>query len=161
MLWDYNPDDFKEINYGIIPEGKYRVRIEKAEEQTSHNSGKPMIKLTLSVSGYDSKLWKFIVLDATDEESIKKTNQRLGTIFNSFAITPGNMNLSDWEGKSGGAFIRHGKNAQNKERAEIAYFLYRNEVDALPPWGNKNNETINPDMMDFSSNSANPYDIPF
>ncbi len=161
MLWNYKPEDFKENDYGIIPEGKFRVRIEKAEEQISRNSGKPMIKLTLAVNGYNSKLWAFLVLDASDREHEQKTNQRLGTIFNCFAITPGNMNLSDWEGKSDGAFIRHGKDAQDKERAEIGYFLYRKEVDTLPEWKEKKSNVINPDMVDFSGNSGNPYNIPF
>lgn len=161
MLWKYKQEDFNPNSFGIIPEGKHRVRIEKAEEQVSRSSGKPMIKLTLAVSGYNSQLWAFQVLDDSDREHEKMTNQRLGTIFDSFGITPGNMNISDWEGKSGGAFIKHEKDAQNNERAKIGYFLFRNEVDKLPAWQNNQPAPINPDMMDFNGNNSNPYDIPF
>ena len=160
MLWNYKPEDFREDNYGIIPEGNYRVRIEKAEEQVSRSSGKPMIKLTLAVSGYGSKIWCYQVLDNSDREHEQKTNQRLGTIFNSFAIAQGNMNLSDWEGKTGGAYIRHGKDAQNNARAEVAYFLYRKEVDLLPAW-HKNQISFEPDMTDFGDTAGNSFDIPF
>ena len=161
MLWQYKKEDFNPNSFDIIPEGKYRVRIEKAEEQISRSSGKPMIKLTLAVSGYNSLLWAFQVLDDSDREHEKMTNQRLGTIFNSFSIPEGNMNIEDWVGKSGGAFIKHQKDAQGKERAGIGYFLFRNEVDKLPAWQDKQPAPINPDMMDFSGNNSNPYDIPF
>ena len=72
MLWDkYNPDDYNQNKYPIIPEGTYRVRIEDAEEATSHR-GNNMIKLTLAVSGYTSKLWHYIILNGDTPEDIKK-----------------------------------------------------------------------------------------
>lgn len=162
MLWEhYNPDDFSENDYGLIPAGKYRVRIEDAEEATSH-SGKNMIKLTLAVSGYRSKMWSYVVLDATTPEQVKATNRRLGAIFNSFGIPEGNMHLDSWRGCVGGAKIRHSKDANDNDRAEVHYFLYRKEVDKLPAWQEVGTEgIIDPDMADFSDGLKMSSEIPF
>lgn len=164
MLWEhYNSEDFSENEYALIPEGRYRVRIEDAEEATSH-SGKNMIKLTLAVSGYKSKLWSYIVLDANTPEQIKATNKKLGAIFNSFDIVEGNMYLSDWRGCVGGAQVVHKEDATGKDRAEIAYFLYRREVNKLPAWqeaGTSTQGTIDPDMVDFGDTPSNPSEASF
>ena len=162
MLWDhYNPDDFSEDDYPLIPEGKYRVRIEDAEEATSH-AGNNMIKLTLSVSGYRSKLWSYVVLDGTTPEQIKATNRKLGAIFNSFDIVEGNMHLSDWRGCVGGAKIRHKKDMNDNDRAEVQYFLYRKEVIKLPKWEEAAMQgTIDPDMVDFGDTGSSSPSIPF
>ena len=164
MLWDnYNPEDFSENEYTLIPEGRYRVRIEDAEEATSH-SGKNMIKLTLAVSGYRSKLWSYIVLDATTPEQIKATNRKLGAIFNSFDIVEGNMHISDWRGCVGGAQVVHKKDATGKDRAEIAYFLYRKNVNELPDWqeaGMPTQGNVDPDMVDFGDTSSQPSGVSF
>ena len=162
MLWDkYNPDDFSEDNYGLIPEGKHRVRIENAEEAVSH-AGNNMIKLTLSVSGYKAKLWNYIVLNGTTPEQIKITNRKLGAIFNSFDIVEGNMHLSDWRGCVGGAQVRHTKDNDDNDRAEVQYFLYRKEVNKLPAWQEAGTQgNIDPDMMDFGDTSGSSANIPF
>jgi hypothetical protein len=61
------------------------------------------------------------------------TNQKLGQIFDSFGITPGNMNTASWVGKVGGARIKHELyNGENS--AKVNYFLSRSKVDALPAW---------------------------
>ena len=138
MDWKFNPDNYDPDGFSIIPEGNYRVRIDEAEETTSRKSGKPMIKLTLSVSGSNSKLWSYTVLDATSEETTKRTDNYLGKIFDCFKIQPGNMNISSWVGKTGGAKVRHGKDDNGNTRAEIHYFLKRSDVDALPAWRDEN-----------------------
>ena len=150
MLWDkYNPDDFSEDNYGLIPEGRYRVRIDNAEEAVSHK-GNSMIKLTLSVSGYKAKLWSYIVLNGTTPEQIKAINRRLGAIFNSFDIV------------EGGAQVRHTKDMNDNDRAEVQYFLYRKEVNKLPAWQEVGTQgTIEPDMVDFGDTASNSSGIPF
>ena len=123
MLWEhYNPDDFSENKYGIIPAGRHRVRIEDAEEATSH-AGNNMIKLTLAVSGYSSKLWYYVLLNSSNPEQIKITNRKLGAIFNSFDIVEGNMHLSDWRGCVGGAQVRHTKDMNDNDRAEVRQVL--------------------------------------
>ena len=164
--WDcYDPADFSEKEYGLIPAGKYRVRIEKAEEKKSQ-AGNLMIELTLSVSGYNSKLWYYIVLDGSSEEKKKETNQKLGTVFNSFNIPDNTMDLSVWEGKVGGVKVRHSEGNDGEKRAEVHYLLYANEVAKLPPWqeGSTGSQgVINPEMATFSSTGEylDPEHIPF
>ena len=162
MLWEhYNPDDFSEDNYGLIPAGRHKVRIEDAEEAVSH-AGNNMIKLTLAVSGYKSKLWYYIVLDCSTPEQIKATNRKLGAIFNGFDIVEGNMHLSDWRGCIGGVQIRHTKDINDNERAEVQYILYRKEVLKLPKWQEAGTQgSIDPDTADFGDNPSNPQGIPF
>ena len=158
-LWThYNPDDFQEKTFELIPEGVFRVRIDKTEDTVTRNEPvRDMIKLTLSVSGHNSKLWSYIILDDSNEEAIKKTNQALGTLFNSFGIKDNTMATREWEGKVGGAKVRHKKDAQGITRAEIAYFLYAKEVAQLPAWQEGKGGTINPEMVD----ADNPLRIPF
>lgn len=133
-VWDYfNPEDYNENAFGIIPVGKYRVRIEEAFDQVS-KSGKDMIKITLSVSGYSSKIWYYLVLDNSTPESIKQTNQRLGSFWNSFRIPQGNLSYPDWRGRVGGIKVRHSKDHNGNDRADVHYFLKRSEVDTLPAW---------------------------
>ena len=165
MLWNnYNPDDFSEDDYGLIPVGKHRVRIEDAEEAVSH-AGNNMIKLTLAVSGYTSKLWYYIVLNSSNPEQIKITNRKLGAIFNSFNIAEGNMHLSDWIGCVGGAKIRHTKDANDNDRAEVQYILFRKEVQKLPAWQEAGVQVaqgmVDPDMVDFGDNPSDPSVMPF
>ena len=162
MLWDkYNPEDYRKNEFPLIPEGDYRVRIEDAEETTSH-AGNNMIKLTLAVSGYNSKIWYYIVLKDNTQEDVEKTNWRLGRIFESFNIVEGNMFLSDWRGCVGGARIKHSEDVNGKEQAVIQYFLYRDKVNNLPAWQEKSPQgNINPDMMDFDDSSSGSANIPF
>ena len=56
LQWNYNPEDFSEEGFSLIPEGRHRVRIESAKEKISRSSGMDMIELTLAVSGYNSKV---------------------------------------------------------------------------------------------------------
>ena len=159
--WTYNDEDYSENNYALIQEGKHRMRIEKAEEQVARSSGNDMIKLTLSVSGYNSKLWKYIVLNCLTRENEKRTNRWLGSVFNSFSITMGNLDLDMWTGYTGGAMVRHVKDANGTDRAEVYYFLPRKDVDALPAWseGASGKAVVDPDMVDFGKNTENA--IPF
>ena len=158
MDWQFNPDNYDPNGYGIIPEGKYRVRIEEAEETTSRNSGKPMIKLTLSVSGSNSKLWNYTVLDGSNDEARKRTDNYLGKIFDSFGINPGDMNLSHWLGKAGGAKIRHRKDDNGDTRAEIHYFLKRSEVQELPAWRDGNLQPVTQSFEHAANADFQPLD---
>ena len=161
----YNQDDFSENNYAPIPEGRYRVRIENAEEAFSHNDGKQMIKLTLAVSGYSSKLWGYVIIDQSSPEAVKKTNQALGTVFNSFNISHGDLDLDHWIGRVGGVKVTHKVGNDGETRANVSYFLYRKEVDKLPAWRNPDGsaaspqDNINPDMVDFDNLPEGP--VPF
>ena len=163
----YNAEDFHNDAYALIPEGKYRVRIEEAKQRTSQ-SGKDMIELTLAVSGYSSKLWGYIILDQSSSEAVKKTNQALGTVFDSFNIPHGDLEMEHWKGHVGGAKVNHRDGIDGKPRANVQYFLYRKEVDKLPAWKNTDGShvqaDIDPDMVDFDGNPINPdnpHGIPF
>ncbi len=166
----FDPNDYKPDNFAPIPEGKYRVRIEDVQEKISQ-SGKGMIELTLAVSGYSSKLWYYVIIDCASPEEKRLTNQKLGSIFDSFNIPVGNFNLQDWIGHVGGAKVRHrkidqdGNNNNDNIRAEVHYFLTRSQVDRLPAWkeansSNANNQdNFNSDMMGFNTELSGP--IPF
>ena len=164
--WKYNPENYNESGFGLIPEGNYRVRIESALEKESR-SGKDMVELTLAVSGYSTKIWYYLVFDNSNERMIQMTDQRLGSIYDSFDITPGDFDMNNWEGKTGGARIRQRADNNGTMRSEISYFMTRKKVDDLPAWiepGQKSaqpeihdvqDEVINPEMASFSDTSEN------
>ena len=140
VSWQFNPDDYNENSFSPIPEGEYRVRIQAVEETTS-SKGNRMLKITLAVSGYRTKLWKYIVLDNSSAEAAKRTNQRLGELFNSFNITKGNMEIDSWINHVGGVKVRHVKGDDGQTRAEVHYFLKRFVVDRLPAWRTNDNSS--------------------
>ena len=164
--WKYNPGNYNEDGFSLIPAGDYRVRIDTAEE-TESRSGKDMIKLTLSVSGQNTKLWFYLVFDNSSEQAIQNTDQRLGSIFNSFNIEPGNLNTYDWEGKTGGARIRQRTDPNGNLRSEVHFFLPRKKVDELPAWiegkgAPGSGQTAKPAADDFGSgNGASIGTVPF
>ena len=127
--WKFNAQDYQEMSFSLIPAGDHRVRIANAEEQTSKN-GNDMIKLTLEVSGHSGSLWHYIVFMPDNPQM---TNQKLGQLFDSFGIQPGNMNISSWIGKVGGARVAH-ELYNGEQSAKVKYFLSRNKVESLPAW---------------------------
>lgn len=129
ISWNFNAEDYKENDFAPIPVGDHRVRIANVEELKS-SKGNDMLKLTLDVSGYSGSLWFYLVF-MPDNPQI--TNSRLGQIFDSFGIAPGDMNFANWVGKVGGARVKHEVyNGENS--AKINYFLSRSKVDNLPAW---------------------------
>ena len=144
--WKYNPANYNENGFGLIPEGNYRVRIESAVEKTSR-TGKDMVELTLAVSGYNSKIWYYLVFDSSNERMIQMTDQRLGSIYDSFGI----------------ARIRQRADDSGTMRSEVSYFLSRKKVDALPAWiesGQKavqatvQDDVVNPEMASFDDTGS-------
>ena len=73
--WNFDATQYKEQDFQIIPVGDHRVRIEDVNER-KFNSGNEGYEITLSVNGHNSKLWFYLVLDASN---IERTNQRIGT----------------------------------------------------------------------------------
>lgn len=132
--WNFSAADYEEQSFKPIPVGDYRVRIASAEEQTSSNSGRQMIKLTLEVSGYSSTIWHYIVFMP---ENQKLTNQKLGELWNSFGIPQGNFNLNSWVGKVGAAKVKH-EDYNGEPSAKIAYFINKDRQDKLPAWQEPN-----------------------
>jgi hypothetical protein len=92
MRFLYDSSQYREDNYPVLPPGKYRVRIEGAEETRSKN-GREMVKLTLSVAGTPGRIFHYLVVNEDTPETIKITNQRFGELFNSFGIPAGDMNV--------------------------------------------------------------------
>lgn len=127
--WNFNADDYKENDFAPIPVGDHRVRIANVEEQKSKN-GNDMLVLTLDVSGHSGSLWFYLVFMPNNPQI---TNQRLGQIFDSFGIQPGNMNFTSWLGKVGGARVKH-EQYNGETLAKVNYFLSRSKVDVLPAW---------------------------
>lgn len=129
IQWNFNADDYQEQSFAPIPVGDHRVRIRDAEEKTSKN-GNDMIVLTLDVSGYSSTLWYYLVFLPDNPQMV---NQRLGAIFNSFGITPGDLNVEHWKGKVGAASVKH-EVYNGEAQAKIRYFLTKEKQESLPAW---------------------------
>ena len=129
ISWNFNADDYKENDFAPIPVGDHRVRIANVEEKKSQN-GNDMLVLTLDVSGHSGSLWFYLVFMPNNPQI---TNQRLGQIFDSFGIQPGNMNFTSWLGKVGGARVKH-EQYNGEISAKVNYFLSRSKVDKLPAW---------------------------
>ena len=149
--WTYNAADFNPERFKLIPPGKYRVRIENAEEAMS-STGKQMVKLTLKVSGYNSTVWHYVVFDMTTPEGITRTNNRLGWIYDSFNIQPGNLDVNTWKGKAGAAEIINEPDNKGKQRAVVQNFILRKEQAELPAWQDATAYTppqVNSDMVNF------------
>lgn len=129
MDWKFEE---KENEYKKIPVGKHRLRIESAIPKTS-KSGKEMVELVFSVSGYNSKIWYYLVF-LPDYPDI--TNRNLTAIYDSFGIDKGNMNFDSWIGKVGAGQIKYDEN----EYAKIHYFIKKEAQAGLPSWVEPNSE---------------------
>lgn len=127
--WNFNADDYQENSFGPIPVGDHRIRIKDAEETQSRN-GNDMIKLTLEVSGHSGSLWDYIVFMPDNPQM---TNRKLGGIFSSFGIQPGNMNTASWKGKVGACRVKH-EMYNGEPSAKVAYYLSKEKQEQLPPW---------------------------
>ena len=136
--FNYNPNEYEEKVFTLIPEGNYRVRIEDAVEKHS-KAGNAMFELTLTVPGHASKLWYYLVLFNDDT---KRTNQNLGTFFNSFDIPEQNRVIKDgvertWIGKVGAVRVKH-EQYNGENQAKVAYLLTGKQKADLPPWAESN-----------------------
>ena len=160
--WTYNPEDYGKIK--PITPGQYRVRIESAEEAVSKNSGLDMIKLTLKVSGHNQKVFYYVVFPSANEdgimnpEEVERTNNKLGAIFDSFGLTPGDLNLLNWNGKVGAAEIVNKPDKQGNMRSEPSFFIKRDKQGFLPAWQENpvRQATVNSEMV-----NPNSYEPPF
>ena len=128
MAWIFNPNDYEEKDFAPIPAGEHRVRIEDVAFKT-FKSGNDGYEITLEVSGYNGKLWHYLVLKQDDP---KKTNQSIGSFFDSFGIT--NYDLShyrNWIGKVGAVRVKH-EDYNGTTSAKVAYCISRAKQDKLP-----------------------------
>lgn len=136
MEWNFNAQDFEEKSFEVIPVGDHRFRIEEANE-TKSSKGNPMIKVTLAVSGKNSKLFHNINFMP---DNVKLTNQLLGEFWTSFGIQLGNLNVSTWIGKVGAGRVKH-EIYNGENQAKIAYFKNPKQAEKLPAWVEPSNSS--------------------
>lgn len=130
MAWTFDPTQYEENSFSPIPEGDHRVRISDVVFKT-FNSGNQGYEITLDVSGYGSRLWYYLVLNASDP---KKTNQKIGAFFDSFGITNFNMdNYTAWRGKIGAVRVVH-EEYNGESQAKVRFCLSRKNQSKLAPW---------------------------
>jgi hypothetical protein len=152
--WNFDPSQYQEKNFDIIPVGDYRARIADVVAKT-FNSGNPGYEITLDINGHNSKLWMILVLD---KSNVAQTNQRIGDFFNSFGITNTAMGTGkQWIGAVGAVRVKH--EAYNGEnRAKVAYCINRARQDKLPAWqGSTATANAAPAMQPVVA----PDDLPF
>ena len=153
--WVYNPQDFRESDFSPIPAGDHRVRVQDVRERkfTSGNNG---FEITLEVSGHNSRIWYYLVLNPND---VKGTNQRIGSFFDSFGITDIRLaSYQSWVGKVGAARVKHEEYNGNVS-AKVHYFIGRSKQDKLPPWRSEQSVEVSiPTSFDPIINDA---DLPF
>lgn len=130
--WSFDPSQYSEKNFEIIPQGDYRARIADVVER-KFSTGNEGYEITLDINGYNSKLWFYLVLD---KSNVAQTNQRIGDFFNSFGITNPAMGTGkQWIGAVGAVRVKHeAYNGDN--RAKVAYCIARARQDKLPAWKN-------------------------
>ena len=152
--WQFDPSQYKENDYQIIPVGDYRARISDVAEKT-FKSGNEGYEITLEINGYNSKMWFYLVLDPSDPA---KTNQRIGDFFDSFGITNHAMGTGkQWVGSVGAVRIKHDE-YEGKTSAKVAYCINRKSQDKLEPWKNNGGTAAAP-AVDQSIDI--PDDLPF
>lgn len=132
--WTYDPSQYEEKSFEIIPVGDYRARIADVVEKT-FKSGNQGYEITLDINGHNSKMWMYLVLDASNPA---QTNQRIGDFFNSFGIVNPAMGTGkQWIGAVGAVRVKH-EQYEGETSAKVAYVIARNRQDKLPAWQNNN-----------------------
>ena len=130
--WTFDPSQYEEKSFEIIPQGDYRARVTDVTEKI-FRSGNAGYEITLAINGYNSKMWFNLVLDSSNP---KMTNQRIGDFFNSFGITSHAMGSGEqWIGAAGAVRIKH-EEYQGNNRAVVHYCIERKRQDSLPAWKN-------------------------
>jgi hypothetical protein len=151
--WTFDPSQYEEKNFELIPIGDYRARIEEVTEKT-FKSGNQGYEITLAINGQNSRVWYYLVLDPSNPQL---TNQRIGEFFNSFGITSPAMGTGkQWIGSVGAVRIKH-EQYEGKNTAKVAYCINRARQDKLPAWKNPTTAT----QAAPTANVEIPDDLPF
>ena len=153
--WTFDPSQYKENDFQIIPQGDYRARIVDVAER-KFSTGNEGYEITLEINGYNSRIWFYLVLDAADPA---KTNQRIGDFFNSFGITsPAMGSGKQWIGAAGAVRVRH-EEYNGENRARVAYCIARNRQDKLAPWKNNGSAAPAAPVAQVDIPSDLPFDL--
>lgn len=154
--WTFDPSQYKEKNFEVIPVGDYRARIEDVQEKT-FKSGNEGYEITLAINGYSSRLWYYLTLDKSNPE---QTNQRLGEFFDSFGITSYSLGSGkQWVGKVGAVRVKH-EEYKGANQAKVAYTIARNRQDKLAPWKGTATATVStPGQVEIPDASELPFDM--
>lgn len=131
--WTFDPSQYKEQNFSIIPVGDYRARIAEVTEK-NFSTGNAGYEITLDINGYNSKMWFYLVLDTSNPA---RTNQRIGEFFDSFGIANRTQfgTGKQWVGSVGAVRVKH-EPYNGENRAKVAYCIARSRQDKLPAWKN-------------------------
>lgn len=156
MNWNYDASQYEERSFKPLEAGDYRVRIANAENMTSKTSGNEMTKLTLEVSGNNSKLFNYIVYDQSNQQM---ANQKLGALFASLGIAP-DMNEQHWVGKVGAVRVKH-REYNGEPQAEVAYWLTKEKADKLPAWVEPSGGSAPAATVSGGFTEINESDLPF
>ena len=157
MAWIFNPNEYEAKEFSIIPAGDHRARITGVEQKT-FKSGNNGFEITLEVSGHGGSLWFYLVLDPTDT---KKTNQRIGTFFESFGITdPDLSHYRNWIGKVGGVRVKH-EEYNGTQSAKVAFCLNRKNQDKLPEARFNTTVATAPASVNMEAVNVQEDDLPF
>lgn len=153
--WTFDPSQYKEAAFELIPVGDYRARISDVVEK-KFSSGNEGYEITLEINGYKSKMWFYLVLDPADPA---KTNQRIGDFFNSFGITSPAMGTGkQWVGLVGAVRVKH-EEYKGNNTAKVAYCINRKRQETLEPW--KNGATTAAAPIAVTETVEIPDDLPF
>lgn len=161
IQWKYNATQAKEEdekrNYVLIPVGNHRVRVENVEAQTS-KTGKDMWKFTFQVSGYNGKLFYYMVFNP---ENSGMTNRNLMNLWDSFGLQEGDMNESHFLGKVGAVKVKH-EQYNGDMTAKVSYVLKKKDQRDLPPWKEPGTtQAANPLLDDTDFAPIDDDDLPF
>ena len=128
--WTYDPSQYSEKNFELIPAGDHRARIADVVEKT-FKSGNQGYEIALDINGHAAKAWFYLVLDPSNPQ---QTNQRIGDFFNSFGITsPAMGSGKQWIGAVGAVRVKH-EDYNGQTSAKVAFCIAKKNQDKLAPW---------------------------
>lgn len=155
MEWNYDPSQYSERSYDLIPIGDHRARITDVVEKT-FKSGNSGYELTLEISGYPRRMWYYLVLDPSNPA---QTNQRLGEFFESFRIPDYSMGTGkQWVGQVGGVRVKH-ELYNGNQTDKVQYLLTQARQEKLPAW--KGESTVPHMPQSPMTDIELPSDLPF